>query len=594
MAQSSVTTQGDWTQAEVTTSIAGTTQEVLVASVVGGTSATSAPSVTWTPAISQDGRYAVYLVTPGCTAAGTCASRTFVQVTATPKDGSATQTTVDQTNSQDQSTLIYNGTLAAVQGSLSVTMTLASGGAPTAGKTYELVADYINLVAASTNGTSTRIERGYGLLEYPLVRAGTFGDAVPTAQVQSMNASATMTNATGLDAVAFGLAQGSTVSSLVADDDGSASKIFFGGNFTYRTGSNAATNVMGYHASEAILTPNGGLNGPVKSVTAVDGALYAAGTFTATADNAVQGLAGLAKWNYSASASAWEALSGAPNVGPAVAQLAAAEHANGLSQLILAGGAGSGLAYYDVEASAWNSTAAGFFLGNLTAVATGAPTNANATTYLAGNVLAASRSSVSGGAVLSEDKHNQPVLSPFGFSFNSSASSGSTKSQRPARRSAVVHAAETTLDRRSFSRVSLEARAPAPSPAVNLTLPSPLNAIIDAGEDGQVLAGTFWKNGSDGLMLVGGAFATPAGANAVGVYDPSAASVLSPLSGLVLDGVVTTLRTVDNTLWIGGNFSTADGRQGLSNYDLAAGAVVSSIPSLAGTSILLSLARRGS
>ncbi|KWU43966.1 hypothetical protein RHOSPDRAFT_5691, partial [Rhodotorula sp. JG-1b] len=604
MPQSGVTTQGSWEPAEVNTAIAGTVQQVLVAEVPGETDPTAAPSVTWTPAISQDGNYAVYFVTPGCTAAGTCAQRTLVQVTATPKgSGSPNQTVIDQTNEQDQATLIYNGTLSAGVDSLSVTMTLASDGASKAGKTYQLVANYVNVVAASTNGTTTRIERGYGIYEYPLVDSGTFGDAVATAQAQGVNASATMTNASAFDALAFRLAPGSTVNSIVTVGEGANSQVFVGGNLTYTgAGSDSVSNsVLGYQAQQAILPPNGGLNGPVSSLAVLDGALFAAGTFTATADGTVKDLAGIVKWNFSSSAAAWESLPNVPSVGGQVEQLAVdASHADGSSALVVTGAGGSGLAYYEASTSAWNATAAGFFLGNLSAVSTPSSSSEstikNATTYFAGNVLAAAQYATPGGAILSSSKQHQPQLSSFAFGFNASsntrsgppaASSSSSSSGAAANKRALEHRSSggLTLDRRSFSRVTLEPRAPAPSPAVNLTLPSPIQAVASTGLQGggenQVLAGAFWKNGSNELMLVGGSFVSSGGVNNIGTYD-SDSGTLTALPGISISGTVTALRTVSDTLWIGGNFTASGDRAGLTAYDLDGQQIDGSVPSLTG------------
>ena len=605
MPQSGVTTQGSWKPAEVNTAIAGTVQQVLVAEVPGGMDPAAAPSVTWTPAISQDGNYAVYFVTPGCSAAGTCAQRTLVQVAATPKgSGSPNQTVVDQTNEQDQATLIYNGTLSAGMDSLSVTMTLASGGAPKAGKTYQLVANYVNVVAASTNGTTTRIERGYGIYEYPLVDSGTFGDAVATAQAQGVNASATMTNASGFDALAFRLAPGSTVNSIVTVGEGANSQVFIGGNLTYTgAGSDSVSNnVLGYQAQQAILPPNGGLNGPVSSLAVLDGALFAAGTFTATADGTVKDLAGIVKWNFSSSATAWESLANVPSVGGHVERLGVdASHADGSSALVVTGAGGSGLAYYEATTSAWNATAAGFFLGNLSAVSTPSSSSSesatkNATTYFAGNVLAASQYVTPGGAILSSSKQHRPQLSSFAFGFNkssntrsgASAASSSSSSSRATTKRALEHrsSGNLALDRWSFSRVTLEPRAPAPSPAVNLTLPSPIQAVASTGPQGgenQVLAGAFWKNGSNELMLVGGSFVSSGGVNNIGAYD-SDSGALTGLPGLSINGTVTALRTVSDTLWIGGNFTASGDRAGLTAYDLDGQQIDGSVPSLTGQS----------
>ncbi|BGP40759.1 hypothetical protein JCM10449v2_004724 [Rhodotorula kratochvilovae] len=600
-AQSAVETTGNWTTSTVNTAIPGTVQDVLIARVTGGSSAASAPSLTWRPYVSQPGQYAVYFVTPGCTAAGTCAQRTSVRVTATPNGGSANETVVDQTVSEDVSTLIYNGTLGAGADALAVTMTLAAGGAPTAGKTYELVGNYINLVASSTNGSSVTLQRGFGVFEYPLVDTGVFGDAVPTAQAAGVNASATLTNATGFDALAFRLGQGAQVHAVISARTGADAIVFAGGNFTYSSadGDDESVNVVAYRRDEIVSAPNGGLGGVVNSLVELDGVLYAAGTFTATVDGDVTGLRGVARWNYTDSAAAWQALGDVPSVGGSIVQLAVVNPSSSSDDsagaVVAVGAGGSGLAYFDPASSAWNSTSAGLFLGNLTAV--GAPssrTNTNATTYLAGNVIAAVKDAAPGGALLSEAKNGGPQLSSFGFGYNSSSSSSSASSSATAS-AARVKRGETSvptdglLQRRSFSRVLLEPRAPQASSSVNLTLPSPIQAVAAtsvAGNAGgasadQVLAGAFWKNGSSTLMLLGGAYATASGVQNLGGYDTKA-ETLAPLPGLDVDGAVTALRVVGNTLWVGGNFTTASGRQGFTTYDLKAQTLDDSEPPLTG------------
>ena len=619
-AESAVETSGNWTTATVVTETAGTLQDVLVAEVAGGsTAAASAPSLTWQPYVAQAGQYAVYFVTPGCTAQGTCARRTSVLVTATPSGAGAAsnKTVVDQTNGRDVSTLVYNGTLAAGADALSVTMTLAEGGAASAGTTYELVANYVNLVAASTNGSTTSVvlERGYGVYEYPLVDSGVFGDAVPTAQAQGVNASATLTNATGFDALSFRLAEGAQVHSVVSAGTGADAIAFVGGDFSYASadGAEQSRNVVGYRLDDVVAAPNGGLDGNVRSLVELDGVLYAAGTFSATVDGDVKALNGVARWNYTDGAASWQSLGASvPSVGGTVAQLAvvnpsssAAKNGSTSGTVVAVGAGGSGLAFFEPASSSWNSTAAGLFLGNLTAVgAASSRTATNATTYLAGNVVAAIQHATPGGAILSEGKGGAPRMSSFSFGFNSSSSSSSSTARSPGSSTssaARVKRAETSTaspiddtallqQRRSFSRVLLEARAPQASSPVNLTLPSPIQAAAaspgSARAADQVLAGAFWKNGSSTLMLLGGAFSTSTGVENLGAYDTKAGS-LEALGGLEVDGAVTALKVVDDTLWVGGNFTSASGRQGFATYDLAQQKVDDSQPALAGASPLL-------
>lgn len=603
VAASSVESSGNWTTRQVDTSIAGTTQQVLVATIQGGSAAaSSAPSITWSPSVPQDGNYAVYFHTPGCAAMDNCGARTSVKVTATPSSGTPNTTTVDQTNTQDESTLVYNGTLSAGTDTFKVSMTLGDGAAATSGQSYQIIADYINLIAASTNGTSTKINRGYGLFEYAVDNGvGTFGDSVVDRSAK--NASAIMTNSTGFDSLAFSFDQGAVVNSVVTAGQGKDTRVFVGGEFTYtaREGGATSANVVVYSAGTPQVAPNGGLDGPVESLLELNGAVYAAGTFKGTSDGSVTGLAGLARWNYSSSSS-WEKLAGtAPAVSSSIAGLAAVNTGSGSKNgsedaIAVVGGGGSGLAFYDPTLSRWNSSMGALLLGNLTAVGGAVDlSNTNATTYYAGNIQVAIQHATPGGAVLSSGKNGQPRLTSFGFDFGSSSETSSTASPSSAptsarfRRSTEEEEDATPLDLLSrsldlrSSRIVLEARAPAPSPAANLTLPTPIQAVAAPGTSSdEVLAGAFWKNGSTELMLVGGSFVSSERVRNVGAYDPNART-LTGLAGQDVTGTVTNLLVVDDTVWIGGNFSTASGRQGFTTYNLKASQIDDSQPPLSGT-----------
>ncbi|GAA5826546.1 hypothetical protein JCM11251_002420 [Rhodosporidiobolus azoricus] len=631
--QASVDATGEWTTESVTTSTAGTTQDVLVASIRGGTEPADAPSVTWQPYVQQDGEYAVYLVTPGCTAEGTCSRRTTVSVTATPNGGTAKTTTVDQAVSGETSTLIYNGTLSAGADSLSVRLTLADGGAPEQGRRYELVANYINLVAASTRGESTRLDQAYGLFEYPLVDSGSFGDGVSFSSRpdgEGVNATGVLTNATGMEQmVAMRFERGARVDAVVATGQGEETQLFVGGNFTWSSpsssssSSSSSANIVSYRLNSPFPAPNGGLNGPVSSLVVLQGALFAAGSFDATADGSVTELGGIAKWNYSSSATSWEKLGGeVPSTfgeAGSIAQLAvlppsSPNDKDASSTLAAIGAGGSGYAVFSPSSSSWNSTAGGFFLGNLSAISTPissttTDSDGNATTYLAGNVAAAVRNAAPGGAVLGSGKGGQPRLTSFGFGFNSSSPSSSSSSSSsstgsPVKRSPAAEdgtstsAASSTppllLSPRGMSRVILEPRAPQSSSAVNLILPSPIQAVAasaSAGEDAtnQVLTGAFWKNGSMEWMIFGGSFRTENASN-LALYNPADGSSLVALPGQQggeIEGAVTALLVVQDEVWVGGNFSTADGeRQGLVMVDLKEGdeGVQTSLPGLSGYS----------
>lgn len=604
---SSVETSGNWTTQEVVTSIAGTTQQVLVATVPGGSSS-SPPSITWAPSVPQDGNYAVYFHTPGCTQMEDCGSRTSVRVTASPSSASSNSTTVDQTNTADQTTLIYNGTLSAGTDTFKVEMTLAEGAASNSGTNYQIIADYVNLIASSTNGTSTRINRGYGLFEYAVEGSqGTFGDSV--AEREEMNATSIMTNSTGFDGLAFDLNQGTTVNSIVTVGSGTDTQVFVGGGFTYTAtiGGSTSQNVVAYVAGQPQAVPNGGLDGAVNHLLEVNGALYAAGAFQATSDGSVTALEGLARWDYSTPSTGWEKLGGTfPAVTESVAGLAVVNTGSGEKDgsedaVVVVGGGGSGLAFYESEKGTWNSSMGGLFLGNLTAVGEAFDLdNTNSTTYYAGQIQLAIQHATPGGAVLSSGKNGQPRLSAFGFDLTSpdSASSSSSSSSSPSsssssaptssrfRRSvdeeeSLLQLFSRSLDPRS-SRLVLEPRAPAPSPSANLTLPTPIQAVASSSSSNdQILVGEFWNNGSTDFMIVGGSFVSSGDVRNVGMYDPKAQSLL-PLQGEQITGTVTNLLVVDDILWIGGNFSTLTGRQGFTTYNLKEQSIDDSQPPLSG------------
>lgn len=578
--QSGVKTTGNWTQGNAVSSIPGTVQAVLTGQVPGGTSVADAPTLTWTPYVVSDGQYSIYYDTPGCQPANTCGKRTSVSVVLSPAGVAPTTTVIDQTNLLDKSTLIYTGTLIAsnsANGGLEITVGLAAGGPAVTSVTYGIVANIVSLVAASTNGSSVaQIDRGYGLFEYPVDGAGTFGDAVSAAS--SLNAaSSTLTNATAIDQLSFGLAAGSVVNAIASAGAGTAAKVFLGGNFVYTSGTSTSTNVVAYSGTAAVLAPNGGLAGAVTSLVVLDGVLYAAGAFVATSDGSVKGLDGAAMWAYETAGSVWQSLRTVPAIGGTITALGIAN--TGTDASVVA--AGAGLAIFNPATMDWNSTEAGLVVGNLTAFG-GATSSSNktGTTYFAGNILAAMSFAAPGGALLSTNGDRSPKLTSLGYQLEPALSSSSFP---PSVANTTAPARSRRLMARSMvkdvlgllsSRSTLEPRAPS---MMNATLPSALPSDSTA----QVLAGAFWKNGSDSLMVLGGRFVASGGIANVGLYDQEART-LEALPGTVISGAVSVLAVFKDTLWIGGNFSTAAGRQGLSTYDLSKLAANDSSPALQG------------
>ncbi|KAK4702801.1 hypothetical protein P7C70_g3422, partial [Phenoliferia sp. Uapishka_3] len=588
-AESTVSTTGNWTEQSVYGNIAGTNQAVLFGAVPGGTAAADAPSLTWTPVVTQDGAYEIFLVTPGCQPENNCPERTSVSVVVTPNGGASTTTIIDQTNLQQESTSIYSGNLvasSATNGGLTVTLGLASSGTTTPGTTYFMIADLIYLVAASTNGTVTNgsssttgsTATGRGIFEFALVGTGAFGDAVPAAS--ALDATSTLTNATGLDNLSFFLSNSASVNSIVSVGSDPSARVFIGGAFTYSENGVSSANVVEYSKSVVTVAPNGGLAGTVTSLVELNGYIYAAGSFTQTSDGTVQGLAGAARWQYTSTGTSWTPLSTVPSIGGSIADLGLV-NTGANDSIVAVGGGGSGLAFFNPNVAAWNTTAAGFFIGNLTAFGGSTqPSNMNASTYFAGNIVAASSHVAPGGGSLSSSG-NTPAISPFGFTLNSSAESSSTPStQSTARRSSIP--TKRSLLREAINKMT--PRSPG-TPQHSLVerasdIVTSLPSAFSSATTGEILTGAFWKNGSTSYILLAGHFASSSVRN-VGLYDLNR-QTLKSLTGETISGTVMTSGVFDSLAWIGGNFTTASGRQGLATYDLSTAKVDETRPALTG------------
>lgn len=586
---STTATTGEWNSTEVVSTIPGTYEQVLAAYVEGGTAPSAAQTITWTPHVEASGAYQVFLVTPGCEQQDSCGQRTTVSVTVTPGGDVAEPqtTTIDQKVTQEATSLVYSGLLASSdssEGGVVISLSLAQGGAPTSGQTYEMIADLVTLVANSTNGSTDLVaqrSQGFGLFEYPLVETGTFGDAVSNAA--SLNATSVLTNATGVDAVSFNLSAGAIVHAIVTVGSDSSTRLFVAGNFTYSDGQTTSANLISYTRDVVVGTPGGGLNGPVYSAVELDGFLYVAGDFGATANGTVTGLAGAARWQYGTADAAWESIGPAPYLGYNVRQLSVVNTSD--NRTIAAVGSGErGFALFDPASSNWDRTQAGLVIGNLSTIGAASRSNASASVYLAGRILAVSESAAPGGAQLSRED-GQPKLTSFDYELEASTSAPAAGPATAARRSkmnvvarALVSEVVSALSNRNGRRI--EKRAP--TNPTNVSLPS----AIQASTTGQVLAGAFWKNDSTELMLLGGNFVAAGGIANAALYNVEEGS-LSSLPGLAVTGSVTTMAVFEDRAWIGGSFSTATGREGLVTYDLKNSVVDDSQPGLRGESSLL-------
>ena len=570
---SNVTASSAWVPTTVVSSIPGTTQAILAARVFGGASTENGPTLAWSPFVLQDGSYDIFFFTPGCRIQGTCLSRGSVSVVVQPAGGAAATTTViDQSNILDESTVIYSGLLSASTGSTggaTVTVRLAEGGAPIVGRSYDLIAEKISLVALSTNGTeAATVQRGYGLLEYAIGGGvGAFGDAVAAV---NLNATATLQNFTGFDALSFRLSSNATVSSVITVGSGSTTRVFVGGSFVYANGGISSRNVVSYSGGSTVVpAPNGGLAGNVTTLVELDGVLYAAGSFVATVDGSVTGLRGAARWQYGVVGSSWTAMGTVPSVGGSISALGIARSGNNNSVVALGRANNSGLAVFDTATSRWNASSAGLVVANLTAFAQSPSlNNPVAPSYFAGNVLTAITSLAPGGAIVSASSDGTPRLTSLDYRFETAPASSpgsGTVAARAARRlnRSLVREVVDLLTLRAPTMKKRSEHFERQMPAINFTLPSALASDASAS----VLAGAFWSNGSQELMLLGGQFTTTSGISNLAFYDP-VAKIISSVVGITISGTVRAIAVFGNIAWIGGAISTSSGRQGLSTYDL--------------------------
>lgn len=384
-------TNGTWIEESVVANVPGTAQDVLVANVPKGTAPNQGPTLTWEVYVPVDGTYDVHFYTPGCWRRGDCDQRTSVSVLVTPLGNSAASntTTVDQTNGNDASVPVFTGPLLAstsagtspgTRGGLLVTMSLASGAADA--KDVELVADKIVLYAASKTGTIVKGTTGRGVWEWVRSGSGAFGDG----QGQASDPMGVVnSNGTALDRLGGTLSSAAVVSTVVVAQD--VGTTFLGGTFRYSNLSSSApttvNNIVGTGGTAVV--PAGGLDGPVAALAVGGGYLFAAGTFASSADKAVTGLQGLARWRYASTGSTWEGIGQGSGMAGNVTGLTVSG-----STLFVSGAGNAGLAIYDISGSKWVANPFGVgatFVGNVTGLS-GA--TADGTTFFAGNVASSS------------------------------------------------------------------------------------------------------------------------------------------------------------------------------------------------------------
>ncbi|KAH9831218.1 cortical protein marker for cell polarity-domain-containing protein [Rhodofomes roseus] len=581
---SNVTFTGSWTEKQATTNIPGTVQTVLVSDVAVGTSASSGPSVTWLPYVSASGTYDAYMIVPGCSNFQDCGLRTSVSVTVFP--GSGLQpwvTTIAQTNTDDQSTLIYSGPVVPSSPNFEMTIEMTLADSPTgSGENgqYELVAGNVELVLTSANitanatgsgnGTSSASANSFGFFEWPL--SSSSASSTVSAQVAVPTSAETSLDRVGVDLLSALGGAGSLTSNAPAVSavvQHSSGALFIGGSFTLSSGSaSGASNIVAYKNGALAALSKDGLNGPVTSLTVDGDNLFVGGDFTDTSSASNGALAGVA--SYSIGSDSWSSLSSGLN--GAVASL---DYVSG--RLLVAGNFSelrtssasesveqvSGFAAWDTANSTWVNTG-GYLIGSMTFVGNG--TSSTDGEFVAGNVQASLQIGATGFVMVQNGADGEPELSPLGVQLTgNSTSATSTSSSLSKRRYAHVHRSKW-LPRVDVFKRMFEKRATA-------TTLAPLPPA-PASSAPAVFAGAFWTNSSSNekVIVIGGNFSFTSGGSTyenVAIYDNSS-DTITPLQGNQINGTIRTLLVQGDKLFIGGDF-TLEGTNamGFAIYDLA-------------------------
>ncbi|GLB37220.1 putative cortical protein marker for cell polarity [Lyophyllum shimeji] len=578
---SNSTRTGDWVAKVANTDIAGTIQTVLVSSVNVGTSVADGPTFTWIPYVSASGNYDINLLVPGCTNLQDCAARTTVKITVFPGEGlQPWVSTISQQNTADATILIYSGPILSSSPKFvtTISMTLADNPAgPGQGGKYELVADRVQMVLKSVNGSTAdassdsgsgdqRTINGFGFFEWPR----SLGASVDASKVLP-NSTLTSTDSAGIDLFngaggsnGLSFANPSAVATVVHHPSGS---VFLGGNFTLSSGaaSGSANLVAFKNGALARLTDNG-LNGPVSSLVLSGDQLFVGGGFSDTLSGSTGGrLRGIAIYNVQKGA--WSSLGFGVNgrvtsLGLDNGQvLVAGNFTRPLdSAKSDAGVAAAGFATWDLKKSAWVNSG-GFVVGSMTFIGNA---TTSSTQFVAGNIEASQKFGASGMVILKNgDRKSGPKVAPLGAPLGVAAGALSSSKRR---RSAIPAASAWISHVRRSKLFSRQAPSTQLSP-----LPPPLSAPAPA-----VLVGTFWTNttSSAEAAVIGGNFSfysagSSSASQGVAIYDPASATIRG-LQGSQLNGTVRALLVDGGQLYVGGEFSIQGANaNGLAVYDLS-------------------------
>ncbi|KAG8932932.1 hypothetical protein FRC01_011649 [Tulasnella sp. 417] len=568
---SQVQQAGSWRTVNAYTDIAGTTQNVLIATFPVGTTPANAPSLTYNPYVSASGNYNVYLYVPGCQNLQDCGKRTTVKVTVMPGANlPAATTTISQQVNDDTRQLVYSGPIYPSTPSYTSTVVLALADSPAGTGSdgqFDMVADGIqflltspiagNSTSANVNGTLTGGALGFGFYEWPLTAT-------------AVNATGVLPNTTitPLDGLAtsFYSALGPSAStdsalSIRAIAPYADNQIIFAGQFNLA--SVGASNVAAYADGNIIKVGGSGLNGIVNAMVSASDhkTIYVGGAFTGSADGTQTGYRGLVR--YDVASSSWSAVGGGVNgvvwdVSMVDNQLNVAGnfthvYSNPSDNV---GTPVAGFASFDLTSSSW-VVDGGFLIGSMTLAVAG---DGNSTAqYIAGNVASSRQYGASGWAILENGNDGQATVRPSGVKLGAiTPSSNPAKVKRhaigsnPWLSAASSHTGPVSKRQTVGSSSSLPADAQSPAPAV--------------------LAGAYWTNSSTSnqVVILGGNFSVPSSPAGTGIalYD-AGSKELKPLKGNQVNGVVRSLLVSGNTLVVGGDFTVAGVTgQGLALYDL--------------------------
>jgi hypothetical protein len=570
---SNTTRTGDWIEKLANTNIAGTTQEVLVATFPVTTAPNDAPSFEWIPYISASGQYDINLLTPGCTNFQDCGERTSVKVTVFPGDGlQPWVTTVSQQNKDDSVDLIYRGPVLPSTSNSVTTITLKLADQPAGsgeGGKYTIVADRVQLVLTASssgssatpsvgaNGANAGAMNGFGFFEWPLNPAQATFDATKTVPKSSV---------TSLDTIGIDLYK--QLGQLVVSPDvlihavahHPSGAVFVGGQFKLSSG---MTHIVVFKNGNLVALAGNGLNGPVNSLLLYGDELYVGGSFTDTSGATSQGkLSGVAM--YDVQRDQWNSLQGGVNgkvtsLGLSDKKLQVA--GNFVDAISSTGDVlpASGLAVWDIPSASWINSG-GFMVGSLSFVGNGtAPAKSAGQSQILAGSISASLPWGANGFVTLQNGRDGPNVVPLAAGLDRNVV---PKDAPPARREDIPGGStgwEPLLD--LFSRQA----SANPIPPLPDSPPPPAPAV---------LAGTFWTNStsSEEVVIIGGSFSFPSEsgrAQAVAIYDMKTAK-LAPLLGAQLNGVVRTLLVLRDMLYVGGQFTmdSTDAVNGIAIYDL--------------------------